>query len=128
MKGGLVTQRHNEIRDALGDFSSLALNQVRREPTVTDAEELSESPALIADLSIRGVWVPQAEALFDVRVVDTHGQSYLDRSPLDVLSAAEVEKKENTNKPVKTEEHCLHHCATQMVYLKERQCIYQTYG
>ena len=33
-KGGLVTQpqRHNEIRDALGDLSSLAWSQVKKEP------------------------------------------------------------------------------------------------
>ena len=92
-KGGLVTQRHNEIRDALGDLSSLAWSQVKKEPIVKEADESSRSPALVADLSVRGVWVPQAEALFDVRVVDTDAQSYLDRSPLDVLSIAESEKK-----------------------------------
>ena len=69
-KGGLVTQRHNEIRDALGDLSSLAWSQVK-EPIVKEADESSGSPALVADLSVRGVWVPQAEALFDVRVLDT---------------------------------------------------------
>ena len=87
-KGALVTQCHNEIRDALGDYSSLAWSQVKKEPIVKEANESSGSPALVADFSVRGVSVPQAEVLFDVRVVDTDAQSYLDRSPLDVLSIA----------------------------------------
>ena len=66
---------------------------MKKEPIVKEADESSGSPAQVADLSVRGVWVPQAEALFDVRVVDTDAQSYLDRSPLDVLSIAESEKK-----------------------------------
>ena len=65
-----------------------------KEPIVKEADESSGSPALVADLSVRGVWVPQAEALFDVRVVDTDAQSYLDRSPLDVLSNCRVREEE----------------------------------
>ena len=92
-KGGLVTQRHNEVRDAFGDLSSLAYGQVVREPVVREANHSSDSPALVADLSVNGVWVPQSEVLFDVRIIDTDARSYLNRSPLDVLSAAEEEKK-----------------------------------
>jgi len=47
---------------------------------------------LIADLCVSGVWEPQTEALFDIRVVDTDAQSYHARSPCDVLSSAEGEK------------------------------------
>ena len=49
--------------------------------------------ALIADLCVRGVWEPQTEALFDIRVVDTDALSYCARSPKDVLGTAEGEKK-----------------------------------
>ena len=42
---------------------------------------------------MRGVWLPQAEALFDVRIVDTDAQSYRGRTPKDVLKSAEKEKK-----------------------------------
>ena len=38
--------------------------------------------ALVADLCIRGVWTPQAETLFDIRVVDTDAQSYCDHTPM----------------------------------------------
>ena len=50
-------------------------------------------PALIADLGVRGVWIPQGEALFDVRVVDTDAASYVNRSVSAVLASAEEEKK-----------------------------------
>ena len=35
------------------------------------------TPALIADISIRGLWEPQAVALLDVRVVDTDAPSHI---------------------------------------------------
>ena len=73
-KGGLVTQHHNEVRDAFGDLAALAWSQVTREPIVCEACTSSNTTALVADLSVRGVWIPQAEALFDIRVVDTDAQ------------------------------------------------------
>jgi hypothetical protein len=92
-KGGLVTQRHNEVHDVFSDLSSIAWGQVLKEPVVREANIPTKSPALVADLSVRGVWIPQSEALFDIRIVDTDARSYCDRSPIDVLSAAESEKK-----------------------------------
>ena len=35
-KRGLVIQRHNEIRDAFGDFAALVWNQVKKEPVVKE--------------------------------------------------------------------------------------------
>ena len=89
-KGGLITLRHNEIRDSFGDLSALAWGQVIREPVVKESSDTS--PALVADLAVRGVWVPQSEALFDVRVVDTDARSYENQTPIDILSQAEKEK------------------------------------
>uniref|UniRef100_A0A1X7TLJ3 Uncharacterized protein n=1 Tax=Amphimedon queenslandica TaxID=400682 RepID=A0A1X7TLJ3_AMPQE len=37
--------------------------------------------------------MPQSEVLFDVRIIDTDARSYRNRSPPDVLSAAEEQKK-----------------------------------
>ena len=68
-KGGLVIQRHNEIRDALGDLASNAYKEVVREPVVREPNDREKVPALVADLSVRGVWQPQATTFFDVRVV-----------------------------------------------------------
>ena len=90
-KGGLIIQRHNEVRDAVGDLAALVWGRVISEPVVRDA--LVDSEALIADLGVRGVWEPQAIALFDIHVVDTDARSYLSHSPSTVLALAEAEKK-----------------------------------
>ena len=90
-KGGLVTQRHNEVRDALGDFAALAYKDVIHEPIVREGS--NTVPVLIADLGIRGMWLPQIEALFDIQVTDADAPSYLSRFVKNVLTTAEEEKK-----------------------------------
>ena len=67
----------------------MAYKDVVREPIVREANDSLGMPALIADLGVRGVWQPQTEALFDIRVVDTDAQSYTERSVEVVLSSAE---------------------------------------
>ena len=52
-KNGLFTHHHNEVRDALGDLAALRYREVVYEPIVCDGDE--NSPALIADLGVRGV-------------------------------------------------------------------------
>ena len=90
-RGGLIVQRHNEIRDAIGDLAPLLWGQVTREPIVS---EDGEDGSLIADLGICGVWSPQSEVLFDIRVTDTDAQSYLHHAPESVLFQAETVKKQ----------------------------------
>ena len=92
-RGGLVVQRHNEVRDALGDLASLVWNKLTREPIVQEADDAANTPALVADLGVRGLWQPQAEALIDVRVIDTDAQSHCHRPITSVLASAETEKK-----------------------------------
>ena len=74
-------------------MSSLVWNQIRVEPIVREADSSDNSPALINDIDICGVWLPQVEVLMDVRVVDTDAQSYLDHSLREVLNSAESEKR-----------------------------------
>ena len=50
-KGGLVTQRHNEVRNALGDLAVLAYQDVIHEPIVQEGGD--GVPVLIADLGIK---------------------------------------------------------------------------
>ena len=88
LKGGLVIQRHNEIRDAFGDLAALARSQVKKEPVVK--EPSSSNLALIADLAVS----PQVDVLFEVRVTDTDASSYGDQTPMVILKRAEAEKKE----------------------------------
>ena len=61
-----MTQRHNDVQNAFGDLLALAWSHVKREPIVKEANSLDQTPELIADLSVQGVWQPQAEALFDI--------------------------------------------------------------
>ena len=72
--GRLVTQRHNEGKDVFGDLASLVYHHVRCEPVVHEASNANED-TLIADLCVRGVWQPQCDALFDIRVIDTDARS-----------------------------------------------------
>ena len=92
-KGGLIIQRHNEVRDSLSDLASIAFRDVIREPIVRDADPVRGLPALVADLGVRGLWVAQTEALLDIRVMDTDAQSYTSRTVDSVLLSAENEKK-----------------------------------
>ena len=62
-----------------------------REPEPNDQENV---PALVADLSVRGVWQPQAATFFDVQVVDSDANSYLHRDVGAVLSSIEHTKKQ----------------------------------
>ena len=55
VEGGLVIQRHNEIKDALGDLASIAYKEVLREPVIREPNVQNNVPALVADLSVRGV-------------------------------------------------------------------------
>ena len=72
-------------------MAALAYKDVIREPIVCEGSDTV--PALIADLGIRDVWLPQIEALFDIRVTDADAPSYLSRSVKNVLTTAEEEKK-----------------------------------
>ena len=92
-KGGLVTQHHNKVRDALGDLAALAYKDVIHEPVVHKGN--AEVSALVADLGIRGVWLPQTEALLDIQVTDADAPSYLTRSVGSVLTLAEEERNES---------------------------------
>ena len=51
-KGGLFTQHHNELRDAMGSLAALE-QRVAHKPEVCDGDELSL--ALIGDLEVWGV-------------------------------------------------------------------------
>ena len=101
---GLVTLRHNEIRDAVGDLASILWKDVKREPFVKEPDVENGTPALIADLSARGVWDRQSAASFDIHVTDTDAPSYQNRNPMNVLKTAEIEKK-NKYGPACEEKH-----------------------
>ena len=91
-KGGLVTQRHNEVRDVIGDLASVVYKEVVKVPVVQEANDAEGVPSLIA---IRGVWQPQTVALFDV---DTDAPSHSKRVVTAALSLQLRKKRRNTQK------------------------------
>ena len=103
-KGGLVSLRHNEIRDAVGDIASLLWANVHREPVIR--EPVNEETALVADLLVRGVWSPQRDASFDIRVTDTDSISYRTRTPQAILASAEREKKQKYHRACEDRHIC----------------------
>eukprot|EP00731_Ephydatia_muelleri_P003437 Em0001g3437a len=58
--GGLVIQRHNEIRDCIGDIAAQVWTQVVLEPIVREAETQVGDSGLRLDLGVHGVWQPHA--------------------------------------------------------------------
>ena len=94
-KGGLVTQRRNEVRDVIGDLASVVYKEVVKVPVVQEANDAEGVPSQIADLSIRGVWQPQTVALFDV---DTDAPSHSKRVVTAALSLQLRKKRRNTQK------------------------------
>ncbi|KAL5470750.1 hypothetical protein EMCRGX_G028763 [Ephydatia muelleri] len=86
-KGGQVIQRHNEVRDAIGDLASLVYKEVICEPLVQEANDASGIPSGSRSQYQR----PQTVALFDIRVIDTEAHSYSNRDVASVLSSAEEE-------------------------------------
>ena len=68
-----------------------------REPVVREPNDSEKVPALVADLSVHGVWQPQATTFFDVQVVD----SYLHRDVGAVLSSIEHTKQQKYSQTAK---------------------------
>lgn len=44
---------------------------MKHEPVVREADTKIGTQALIVELAFYGVWLPQAEVLFDIRIIDT---------------------------------------------------------
>ena len=61
-----------------------------REPNVQN-----NVPALVADLSVRGVWQSQTTTFFDARVIDSDASSYVQR---DVNAVSSTLRNRNTHK------------------------------
>ena len=104
-KGGLVTARHNELRDKVSDLAIKALTpaHVRDDPLIYSGRAMSRTKYMPAgsniskssemttaspevteqkgDLLIRDLWQQVTDSVHDMRVVNTDALSYVRRSP-----------------------------------------------
>ena len=116
-KGGLVTARHNDLRDGVADlagkafipahvrddpliYSGRAMSMTKPKPAgskltspqdaTTAAPEVTEQKC---DLLIRDLWYQGTDSVHDMGVVNTDTLSYICRSPEKCLQEAERGKK-----------------------------------
>ena len=75
-------------------MTALVWPQVIREPVIREGDPASDDPGLRLNLGIRGVWLPQVEALFDIRVINTDAPFYQWRSPVSILTMELLRRRE----------------------------------
>ena len=98
-RGGLVIQRHNEIRDLQAELLDMVCYDVEIEPSlqVLTGEELNRgantAPDARLDVHCRGFWERQRAAFFDIRVCHPNADSYKDLNPKQIYRLHENEKK-----------------------------------
>ena len=100
--GGLVYQRHNELRDENIDLNRKAgFSQVISEPIIEYADENGFGEKR-GDWSVRGFWVSQRVAVFDTRIFNAHAPSY---KTLSLETAFNVHRQEKKSKYSHAVEH-----------------------
>ena len=98
-RGGLVIQRHNEIRDLQAELLDMVRYDVQVEPALQPitgkelARGTSQAPDARLDVHCRGFWERQRAAFFDIRVFHPNADSYRDLSPKQIYRIHENEKK-----------------------------------
>ena len=98
-EGGLIIQRHNEIRDLEAELLDMVCHDVAVEPTIQPFvwEELNRgantAPDARLDVHCRGFWERQRAAFFDIRECHPNADSYRDLTPNQVYKLHEDEKK-----------------------------------
>ena len=81
--------------------------QVRHEAVVAKAED-QQGETLIVDLCVHGVWLPRAEVLFDIHVINTDAQSYLHHTPSRVCLMLRLKRRISMLMPVLPDLPTLH--------------------
>jgi len=118
-KCGLVTTRHDEIRDELRDLLAhvFSPSRMRCEPIINHApmrangtktnmrSDFSSSDFANANrghLLVRGVWEKSTDTIIDVRVTNLDSKSYKNFSPKKDLERQEKRRKRNIANPART--------------------------
>ena len=98
-RGGLIIQRHNEIRDLEAELLDVVCHDVAVEPTLQPltGEELNRgantAPDARLDVHCRGFGERQRAAFFEIRVCHPNADSHRDLTPNQVYKRHEDEKK-----------------------------------
>ena len=99
--GGLIIQRHNEIRDLEAEMLRMVCTDVEIEPVLQEitGEELNrganKAPDARLDVHARVFWASQQSAFFDVRVCHSNADSYRELSPKQIF---QLHENENSKK------------------------------
>lgn len=100
MKGGLIHQSHDEVKDELCFLAECALtpSAVRDEPLISMSHNRHEGEGNIlhenhGDILIRGLWQRGTESILDVQVVHLEAPSYIKRKSDKVLASLERAKQ-----------------------------------
>ena len=96
-------------------------SQVIHEPLVKEVDSKADGPGLRADLGIRGVWTPQVEAFFDIKVIDTDTPLHLHQTPESILETGALEKKELYKKVLEDRRGTFTHFVTSIDGLLHRE-------
>ena len=104
--GGLIIQRHNEIRDLEAEMLRTVCTDVEIEPVLQGItrEELNrganKAPDARLDVHARGFWDRQQSAFSDVRMCHPNADSYRELSPRQIFQLHENEKKSQYSRRV----------------------------
>ena len=101
-RGGLIIQRHNEIRDLEAEMLRMVCTDVETVPVLQEItrEELNrgakKAPDAQLDVHARGFWDKQQSAFFDFRVCHPNADSYRELSPKQIFQLHEMRRRGNT--------------------------------
>ena len=106
-KGGMVTLRHNELRDITASLLKEICHDVRTEPQLMEVNgevfaqrTANTRPEARLDISALGFWTPDQRAFFDIRVFNLHAQRYRCLELKRCFERNEKEKKRHYNERV----------------------------
>ena len=106
LKGGFITQRHNEVRDFTAELLSECCKDVAVEPVLQEITGEQFPPSTITtddarvDVSARGFWVRGQMAYLDVRVFNPTAKVYLNQTLKAAYKTNENLKKRSYSKRV----------------------------
>ena len=112
LKGGFITQRHNELRDLTGDLLAEVCKDVTIEPPLEPltGELLKYKTAKTEDdahpdVSARGFWIRGQRAFFDIKVFSPTAPSYRTKSLQQCYLECENTKRRNYSERIIEVEH-----------------------